>query len=95
MFSSEFAYENRRYPSPSGPKDVPARPDSPVEFGPFDLPATSEQVLIFAEATCPADRANTDVATDLPCSRTATPLPDLVANDNNLGLIVLAPEEDG
>jgi len=79
----------------SGPKDVPARPDSPVEFGPFDLPATSEQVLIFAEATCPADRANTDVATDLPCSRTATPLPDLVANDNNLGLIVLAPEEDG
>lgn len=45
--------------------------------------------LVFAQATCADDRANTDPSTRLPCSRRATPLVDLVANDNNLGLRVV------
>jgi hypothetical protein len=43
-------------------------------------------VLILAAATCPADPANTDAATGLPCSMHETPIVDLVAGDNNLGL---------
>lgn len=45
--------------------------------------------LVFAQASCVDDRANTDPKTHLPCSRRATPLVDLVANDNNLGLHVV------
>ena len=47
--------------------------------------------LVFAQATCDDDRANTDTATGLPCSALPTPLVDVVANDNNLGLRVLNP----
>jgi hypothetical protein len=42
-----------------------------------------------ARATCADDRANTDPTTCLPCSRQSTPLIDLIAGDNNLGLRVI------
>lgn len=45
--------------------------------------------LLFAQATCPRDRAHTDPRLALACSREDTPLADLVANDNNLGLRVV------
>ncbi|MDB5914327.1 MAG: hypothetical protein JWP22_3002, partial [Ramlibacter sp.] len=45
--------------------------------------------LLFAQATCAADRANTDPALSLPDASLSAPLPDLVANDNNLGLRVV------
>jgi hypothetical protein len=50
--------------------------------------------LVLAEASCPADRANTDPAAALPCGEAAwwtdpELLTDLVANDNNLGLRVV------
>jgi hypothetical protein len=60
-----------------------------VQFGPFTtLPTTPKgaRLLIFAEATCPGDRANSDPATALPCSTQPTSIVDLVAGDNNLGL---------
>ena len=53
----------------------------------FELPDGSH-VLLFAEATCYADRANSDPSTFLPCSRELTPIIDLVSGDNNLGLAV-------
>ena len=56
-------------------------------FGPFTgLPCDDENYLILAEASCAADRANTDQNSCLPCSRKKMPLANLVANDNNLGL---------
>jgi hypothetical protein len=62
-------------------------PGALVQFG---LPAPSaEDYLLFAQATCAADRANSDPATHLPCSLAPTPLADLVANDNNLGVVVV------
>ncbi len=45
--------------------------------------------LVLAQATCNDDRANTDPKTWLPCTQQRTPLVDLVANDNNLGLRVI------
>jgi hypothetical protein len=59
-------------------------------FGPFSV---SEQLagtrfIVVAHATCADDRANTDAAAHLPCNLHPTPLVDLVANDNNLGLAV-------
>ena len=76
----------------SAPKLVPARsnpPTGPTVFGPFTGIPTAppgRRVLVLAAATCPADQANTDTATGLPCSTTETPIVDLVAGDNNLGL---------
>lgn len=52
------------------------------------VPKAGVTYLILAQASCPADRANTDHASGLPCSVDSGPLPLLVANDNNLGLIV-------
>ena len=40
--------------------------------------------MLFAQATCADDRANTDAALSLACAFHDTPLVDLVANDNNL-----------
>jgi hypothetical protein len=63
-------------------------------FGPFAFaapPPVGTRYLVFAQATCPMDKANTDPTTLLPCSQMPTPLLDLVAGDNNLGLIVLGP----
>jgi len=73
-----------------GPTTVPAGGVA-VQFGPFTtLPTTppGDRLLIFAEATCPADRANSDTATALPCSAQPTSIVDLVVGDNNLGLIL-------
>ena len=63
-------------------------------FGPFSasgaaaLPTSpsGRRLLILATATCAADRANTDAATGLHCSTMKTPIVDLVAGDNNVGL---------
>jgi hypothetical protein len=72
----------------SAPQTVPEWPKPPVTFGPFALPSqpSGQRLLIVAEATCAADPANTDVSTALPCSLQPTPIIDLVAGDNNLGL---------
>jgi hypothetical protein len=76
-------------------------PDSSVEFGPFGFaPPAGQHFLVLAEATCAADRANSDPCdppTGLPCSQQPTPLIDLVAGDNNLGLTLVPqpPEPPG
>ncbi|HEV8585492.1 MAG TPA: hypothetical protein VGT02_11045, partial [Methylomirabilota bacterium] len=59
-----------------------------VQFGPFtNTPPSSGRYLILAEATCPQDASNADsVLTSLPCAAGPTPIVDLVAGDNNLGL---------
>jgi hypothetical protein len=44
---------------------------------------------VVAAATCAADPATTDPAAALPCAGDVTPLVDLIANDNNLGLRVV------
>ncbi|TXL80312.1 hypothetical protein FHP25_04575 [Vineibacter terrae] len=78
--------------SPAGenpPRTVPAWPTTPpVTFGPFTLPppSGSAQRLILAMASCEADPANIDRSTGLPCATLETPIIDLVAGDNNLGL---------
>ncbi len=72
-----------------GPLSVPA--GGWKQFGPFKtLPTTptGNRLLIFAEATCPGDRANSDPTTGFPCSSSTQPtsIVDLVTGDNNLGL---------
>jgi hypothetical protein len=68
-----------------GPNNV-----QPVEFDfTFNPPPAGTRYLVLAQATCSDDLANSDQATALPCSLNPTPLIDLVANDNNLGLIVV------
>jgi hypothetical protein len=74
-------------PSPSAAQSVD--PGAHITFGPFTFAPPPSRYLVLAEATCPDDRANTDSAPLLPCSLLPTPLLDLVANDNNLGLLVL------
>jgi hypothetical protein len=87
--------------NPVAAQDVPAGGE--VEFGPF-APSTpvptapGTRYIVLAEANCAADAANTDPyaivqqgampGADLPCSWLPTPLVDLVAGDNNLGLRV-------
>jgi hypothetical protein len=62
----------------------------PAEFDfTFDPPPAGTRYLVLAQATCGDDLANSDPATQLPCSQLLTRLVDLVANDNNLGLIVV------
>jgi hypothetical protein len=80
---------------PAGPGQT-INPDSgpgptPTDFGPFTFvpPPPGTRYLVLAQATCEDDRANTDPAPALPCSYLPTRLIDLVANDNNLGLIVV------
>ena len=60
-------------------------------FGPFAaVPlASGKRYILVARASCADDLANIDAVTNLPCSQQPTPLVDLVANDNNLGLCVL------
>jgi hypothetical protein len=75
----------------SAAQTVPAWPTNPpVQFGPFTgLPTPpTKRLLILAAATCPADPANNDPVTGLPCATVPTPIVDLVAGDNNLGLLV-------
>jgi hypothetical protein len=64
------------------------------EFGPFTHTPPAGRYIVLAQATCKDDYANIDPATCLPCSRQPTPLVDLVANDNNLGLRVIHPHGD-
>jgi hypothetical protein len=71
------------------PQDIPRREIR--QFGGFPLGLGAGRHLVLAHATCADDRANTDPATLFPCSLQATPLVDLVANDNNLGLVVIPP----
>ena len=63
-----------------------------IRVGPFTgFPALPGRYLILAEATCPGDPANTDSQIPLiplPCATQPTPIVDLVAGDNNLGLWV-------
>jgi hypothetical protein len=68
-------------------KDIKA--GKTATFGPLMLPRMSGRTIVLAEATCGDDRANTDTATGLPCSQERTPLIDVVAGDNNLGLRVI------
>jgi hypothetical protein len=58
-------------------------------FGPFPHATPNGRSLLFVQATCPDDRANTDPATHFPCTQHSTRLVDLVALDNNLGLRVV------
>jgi hypothetical protein len=64
-----------------------------ARFGPFSpdplapVPPAGARYLVLAQATCVDDPANIDPARGLPCSLQTTPLVDLVAGDNNLGLI--------
>ncbi len=52
-------------------------------------PQAGNRYLLFAQATCADDPANTVAATGLACSNQPTPLIDVVANDNNIGLRVV------
>lgn len=55
-------------------------------FGPVSgLPAGRPRYIL-AAASSPADPANIDSVTGLPCSADRTPIVELVAGDNNLGL---------
>ncbi len=70
-----------------GPTPIPG--GGAVTFGPFaPLPTTpaGNRLLIFAQATCTGDRANSDPVTGLPCSAQPTSIVDLMVGDNNLGL---------
>lgn len=58
-------------------------------FGPFTGLPASGRYIIFAEATCPGDRANTDPATVRSSSQRPVPLAEVVSCDNNLGLRVV------
>jgi hypothetical protein len=69
-------------------------PSDEETFGPFPAVPSSfagTRYLVLAAATCADDRANLDSATSFACSLQPTPLLDLVANDNNLGLWVFGP----
>ena len=70
----------------AGPRNVAAAAGESFTFR-FD-PGPGVH-LLFAQATCADDRANTDPGLSLACSYLETPLVDLVANDNNLGLCVV------
>jgi hypothetical protein len=74
-------------PQPSASQNI--APGGQQIFGPFAFaPPAGTPYLVFAQATCPDDKANTDPTAGLACSQLPTPLVDLVAGDNNLGLIV-------
>jgi len=71
---------------------VPAWPTPAVTFGPFGglpAPAPGHALVVVAIATCDGDRANADTTTLLPCSTEITRTVDLVAGDNNMGLVVV------
>lgn len=70
-------------------RTIPAGPPAPGRAFTFRFDPAPGIHLLFAQATCPRDRANTDAQLSLACSRHDTPLADLVASDNNLGLRVL------
>ncbi|MEJ7688089.1 MAG: hypothetical protein WKG52_14505 [Variovorax sp.] len=78
--------------TPAQPFPAPAQSVAPggvAGFGPFSPAAIpAGRYIVLAEGDCPDDRANTRADTGLACAVLPTPLEDLVANDNNLGLRV-------
>jgi hypothetical protein len=76
-------------PSSNGPLNINAGgPAATFNFAAVPLPV-GKRYLLLARASCSDDLANIDPATNLPCSQQPTPLVDLVANDNNLALLVM------
>jgi hypothetical protein len=78
--------------SPSGSTVLDIAPSGEKTFGPFSAVPSSlagKRYLLLAIASCADDLANT--ATSFACSFPPTPLLDLAANDNNLGLWVFGP----
>jgi hypothetical protein len=75
---------------PSRRQRVPAWPHPGKSFGPFALPGQPRgtRLLVMAVAHCEADPANTEQSTGLPCAWGPVPVVDIVAGDNNLGLVV-------
>ena len=79
----------------SMPQTVPPWP-ARTTFGPFPVPGSGvtplptapsgRRLVILATASCSLDLVNTDTSTTWPCSTLPTPLVDLVAGDNNIGL---------
>jgi hypothetical protein len=79
---------------PGGSIVLNINPSDEETFGPFPAVPSSfagMRYLVLAAATCADDRANIDPTTSFPCSLQPTPLLDLVASDNNLGLRVFGP----
>ena len=77
-------------PSPSNPSPAQSIPaGGGVPFGPFALPLTPGSYVVLAIAYCPDDRPNLDPATALACAYSPTRVDDLVAGDNNLGLLFI------
>jgi hypothetical protein len=77
--------------APRPAQTVQAWPAAAVTFGPFTglpAPVPGHRRVVVAVATCPGDLANAAGATLLPCSSEPTPIVDLVAGDNNIGLRV-------
>ena len=77
----------------AAPPTTIAPDDLPESFGPFELPSRVGRYLVMAEVNANEDRANSrndllSPSDDLPCASGDVPLVDLVAGDNNLGLIV-------
>ena len=70
-------------------RNVPPGPPSADTAFVFRFAPAPGVYLLFAQATCADDRANTDPALSLACSYVATPMVDLVPHDNNLGLRVV------
>lgn len=72
-----------------GPTDVNAA--TSVTFGPFrwDDARPRRRYALLAVATCSADLANIDPAASLPCANSPCSVDELVAFDNNLGLLLV------
>ncbi|MEJ5992121.1 hypothetical protein WG902_19120 [Ramlibacter sp. PS3R-8] len=77
----------------AGPNTIPGKTQPLGQAFTFDLPPNPPtapgRYILLAEASCDEDRPHTDTSLLLSCSTQPTPLVDLVANDNNLGLLVV------
>ena len=71
----------------SPPTSIPS--NRLVDFGAFGLPLLAQgRYVLLASASCPEDRPCVELANHA-ASFTDTPLEDLVAGDNNIGLLVI------
>ena len=69
----------------SGPQNIPA--GGSRQFGPFNgLPGAAGRYLVVASASCAEDLSN--IEAPFPVASSLTPIVDLVAGDNNIGLRV-------
>lgn len=83
-------------PGPVSPGPAQGVPGDPLSVARAEFESLPGVVLLLVEISCPYDRANTDPDADLVCAVTGTDglpvtpraLADLVAGDNNLGLLV-------